>query len=650
MKLHVNSSATLRYVFLVVSSLPIGACGIEGSDGPQSGPDDRVAELSQGLTGTWRPLTNPPPANLDTCLLLTTGSAMCHEYNSNRWHRLTPDSFGSYQNGTWDTPAIAPMPNGNDPHSGCANCTYAPLYFASAVLPDGRAVVIGGEYNSLTPVWTNIGFIYDPVANTWSSQLGDVFGGGNVGDAQGMVLPNGNFVVTNILTTDMESLNPATGAFTALHPTGKLDINDEENWTPLYDGTVLTVDSRTVSSFERYTPFTNTWGGAGATPVNLADTGGGSVGNSEEVGPCLGRPDNKIMCFSGNALGQNALYDPSTNTWSHTASMDFPVATGGHFAMADGASAALPNGNILVMASPVTPTSPFSAPSHFYELDLNNNLSAVTDSPHAASFAAYQGRMLMLPTGEVLLTAFNQASIQDVMLYSNGGSPAAGSRPTITSTLPTLVANGTYSITGRLFNGYSEGTSYGDDTQSATNYPLVRITSNATGRVFYARTFNHSRRGVEATGSTSSVTTSFQVPADFDNGTASLAVVANGITSPLKAANKCVVGAPYRPAPDATVSLICSVDPLCCNTTWDAICINENRTIGGSLQCLDPVDTCAHSLCFTGGPLASGCDSVTSNCVATICAADPFCCNVAWDAECMAEISSGACGPGKNCN
>src|SRR5262249_30366382 len=220
-----------------------------------------------------------------------------------------------------------------------------------------------------------------PVANTWSSQLTEAFGGGNVGDAQGMVLPNGNYVLTNISTTNMESLNPATGVFTALNPTGKRDINDEENWTPLFDGTELTVDSRIASSFERYTPSTNAWGGAGSTPVNLADTGGGSVGNSDEVGPCLGRPDNKIMCFSGNALGQNALYDPGTNTWSHTASMDFPAGGGGHFAMADGAAAALPNGNILVMASPVTTTNPFSTPSHFYEIDLNNTLTAVTGSP-----------------------------------------------------------------------------------------------------------------------------------------------------------------------------------------------------------------------------------------------------------------------------
>jgi hypothetical protein len=32
---------------------------------------------------------------------------------------------------------------------------------------------------------------------------------------------------------------------------------------------------------------------------------------------------------------------------------------------------------------------------------------------------------------------------------------------------------------------------YGDDPQAAANYPLVRITNNRTGHVFYSRTHDH---------------------------------------------------------------------------------------------------------------------------------------------------------------
>src|SRR5438094_4864464 len=107
----------------------------------------------------WTTLTNAPPNYLSTCLQLTDGSAMCHRYNTNQWWRLIPDNLGSYADGTWS--ATAPMPDGTDTSGSCAPCVYAPLYYASAVLPDGRVVVVGGEYNSNGLFWTNIGFLYN---------------------------------------------------------------------------------------------------------------------------------------------------------------------------------------------------------------------------------------------------------------------------------------------------------------------------------------------------------------------------------------------------------------------------------------------------------------------------------------------------------
>src|SRR5262249_52973443 len=58
----------------------------------------------------WTPLARNAGFNASTCLLLTDGSVMCHEYRANRWHRLSPDAFGSYVNGTWSN--IATMPDG----------------------------------------------------------------------------------------------------------------------------------------------------------------------------------------------------------------------------------------------------------------------------------------------------------------------------------------------------------------------------------------------------------------------------------------------------------------------------------------------------------------------------------------------------------
>jgi len=581
------------------------AVGLISGCGGADAPDELTDQTNQGLVSAWTPLTNPPPAFLDGCLVLTDGSVMCHGYNSNQWHRLKPDAFGSYKNGTWDSPPIAPMPNGNDPGFGCVNCTYSPLYFASAVLPDGRVVVIGGEYIDLVSVWTNIGFIYNPTTNTWSSQLSEAFGHGRVGDTTGMVLANGTYILADISSGNVEALNPTTLTFTPLNPPGKLDSNNEENWNILYDGSILAVDAHVVSSFERYNPTSNTWGNSGSTAVNLADWGGAGTGFSAEVGPCAARPDNKLFCFSGNALGQNALYNPATNSFSHTANMDFPLVPGQtyHYAMADGVAASLPNGNILAMASPVTTSSAFNAPSHFYEVNLTTNtLSAVTDSPNAANFKAYQARMTMLPSGEVLLQAYDQGGTQDVMLYSNGGAPLDAWRPAVTSAPSTVVAGSSYAISGRQFNGFSEGANYGDDSQTSSNYPLVRITNNASGHVFYARTHNHSRMGVEPVGSTEIITTQFDAPSNLESGASTLVVVANGIASLPVAIN----GGSGNLPPVARCQDLALEPTSGCTVAVTASQINNGSSDpeGGAVTCtLSPT-----------GPFSVGSTSVTLTC------------------------------------
>ena len=420
-----------------------------------------------------------------------------------------------------------------------------------------------------TTIWlcveTNIGFMYDPVANTWSAQItvpgtwccAGGGGTGAIGDAQSTILTNGTMLVANIGNRDIASFNPATLTFSALAPTNKDDINSEEGWNQLPNGTFLTVDSRIQTSFEIYDSATNSWGTAGSTVVNLADTGAGTA-NSKEVGPAVLRPDGSLIAFSGTNSGQNAVYNTATGTWAATGvAGDFPAGPGAsHYADADGPACLLPNGNVLVMASPVYPTNPpgvFNTPSHFFEFD-GTNLTQVADSPNAASFISYQGRMLLLPSGEVLLTAYNQGgnqllrpnartnspiktpsvplvNVQDVVLYSNGGAPQDAWRPVITTAPSTVLPGNTYSISGTLFNGFSEGASYGDDAQMSTNYPLVRIRNHATGHVLYARTHNHSRMGVEAVGSGEIVTTQFDVPASVEPGESDLVVVANGIPS-----------------------------------------------------------------------------------------------------------------------
>lgn len=133
--------------------------------------------------------------------------------------------------------------------------------------------------------------------------------------------------------------------------------------------------------------------------------------------------------------------------------------------------------------------------------------------------------MLLLPTGQVMVTE----QTNDIEIYTPKGNANPAWAPTITSVPATITRGDSYVIKGTQFNGLSQGAAYGDDTQAASNYPLVRITNNATGHVFYGRTHDHSTMGVAA--GSKPVSTHFDVPANIETGDSSLIVVANGIPS-----------------------------------------------------------------------------------------------------------------------
>lgn len=68
----------------------------------------------------------------------------------------------------------------------------------------------------------------------------------------------------------------------------------------------------------------------------------------------------------------------------------------------------------------------------------------------------------------------------------------------------------------------------------------------------------------------------------------------------------------------------------CAVNTWDSDCVNMVGSECGAI-CEDGPGTCAHDVCYTGDPLALGCDP----CVAAVCAAKGACCATAWDQSCV---------------
>ncbi|TLY78042.1 MAG: hypothetical protein E6K41_15380 [Gammaproteobacteria bacterium] len=465
----------------------------------------------------WQLLNIQPPV-LDytdcgpgTPLLLTDGTVMLADKGCQDWWKLTPDQFGSYVNGRWTQ--LASLPAG-----------YSPLYHSSAVLPDGRVIIEGGEYNFLKAVWTNMGAIYDPGTNNWT-MVKPPAGWSTIGDAQSVVLANGTYMQANCCTTQSALLDPATLAW-ASTGANKFDVYDEEGWTLLPNGKVLTVDAYvpigitympTDTNSEIYDVATGSWSSAGSTVLQLWDSAHGCGGQrhaSFEVGPGVLRPDGTVFYTGANSCGagHTAIYDSDSGTW--TAGPDFP----GTLDIADGPAALEPNGIVLMMASPLI----FNTPASFLEWD-GTSLTQAPPAPNASNDSSLYGNFLVLPTGQILFTDFFFVSVYNpVGTYNLAWAPVIKSAPSVIS------SGGSYVVSGYRFNGMSQASAYGDDFQSATNYPLVRITNNRTGHVFYSRTHDHSSMAVA---STSLVSTHFEVPRTQERGVSRLEVVANGIAS-----------------------------------------------------------------------------------------------------------------------
>ncbi|HVM51495.1 MAG TPA: kelch repeat-containing protein [Candidatus Acidoferrum sp.] len=446
--------------------------------------------------GTWVPLVNQAPDDIDLLLLLSDGTVMAASGEpgaggiGNAWYRLTPDSNGSYVNGTWST--LAPM-------------SYTRLYYSSQVLRDGRVLVAGGEYGT----GTNSAEVYDPLANTWTVTPPPPAGQVRFHDSISETLPNGNVLVAPV--------TPATYGGTVIYdvssnawvpgPTLVNDFyEDEASWVKLPDASILTIDPFGTNS-ERYIPALNQWINDATTPVEIY---GGF-----EMGAAFLLADGRAFFLGGT--GNTLFYSPSGNTNMGTWQAG-PIMPDG-LVTADAPAAMMVNGHILCA---LTPTNGF--PTTFYEFDAEADSFTQVIGPAGTNFYSnsYEMRMLDLPDGTVLFVSDGP----QLYVYQPDGSPLAAGQPVI-NTLTTN-AGGSYHLTGRLFNGISEGAAYGDDAQMSTDYPIVRL-ADSSGDVYYARTYNWS--GTSIMTGTNVVSTDFTLPTNLPVGVYSLAVSANGNAS-----------------------------------------------------------------------------------------------------------------------
>lgn len=205
----------------------------------------------------------------------------------------------------------------------------------------------------------------------------------------------------------------------------------------------------------------------------------------------------------------------------------------------DASGVLLPNGNVLFMSAPSDiPVGVFGRGISVFEFNGTDLIEQPTVKNSTTS-ASYYVTALPLPTGQVLSTNIFRTRSVEVFTpadtsYNQKWAPKICSYP------KQVKPGHTYGIKGYLFNGMSQAQNYGDDYMGATNYPLVRITNEKTGHVFYCKTHDHSYMGVA--NRKKKVYTYFDVPETWagfpmETGCAIIEVVANGIPSKPKHIN-----------------------------------------------------------------------------------------------------------------
>jgi hypothetical protein len=497
--------------------------------------------------------TTQYPINISVPLLLTDGRVMVQNTTTwaglglnayQDWFTLTPSTTtngtcasGSYTCGTWSAPG------GIKSLQTILGGAYAPLGFGSAVLADGKLIIEGGEFNGGQNVWTNMGAIYDPFQNSWTA-VNPPTGWSNIGDAMSAVLPNKTFMLGHVWPPTESDSALLTESSLTWTETGlnKQEQNSEETWTllPGMNGGVLTVDAHCVGypscnpnypdNSEVYSPASGTWSSVGSTQEPLYNR------SSAEIGPAVLQNDGTVLALGtaygdGNLPAYAAVYNPSSplgQRWTLIGQL--PTIGSNYMGAGDEPAVLLPDGNVM-----------FEVNNSRW---LNNDQGSVS-TPYLLEWTGFSGGFcqltgpsngipsqsffLMLPTGQIFVTSAYAGSNGNYWIYTPGGSASVTNAPKITSVASTLSRGSTYLISGMRFNGMSQDSSYGDDFQNATNYPLVKIVNNASGDTFYARTHDHSTMAVST--ALSPVYTHFDVPSNAETGASKLYVVANGIPS-----------------------------------------------------------------------------------------------------------------------
>jgi hypothetical protein len=275
-----------------------------------------------------------------------------------------------------------------------------------------------------------------------------------------------------------------------------------------------------------------------------------------ENGPAIQLPDGRL--FAIGASGATAFYTPPSDpsqqgNWTQGPNLPADTSNSGFLVNGvtttvqtaiDAPCCILTNGKVVLICGntvyqPSTnaqgQVSPqyWSNPTNFVVYDPVANSMAFLDKPGPNNTNdTWTSNLMITPSGRMMWSSMQN------QLYIYTPDPKAGSindawRPTVTniaSEVPNVLAAGhSYTLSGNMLCGISQGSCYGDDSVTATNYPLVRVINDQLTRYFTTSIFSY--RGISNVGDSTIMTTVIQVPQDLAAGSYELYVVANGIPS-----------------------------------------------------------------------------------------------------------------------
>src|SRR5665213_3048878 len=209
------------------------------------------------LSGAWTQLAHAAPGSIDTMMLMTDGTVIAPsdgDSAGNDWVKLTPDSTGSYINGTWSVIAKS-----NDTR----------LFDSTQVMQNGNLFLAGGEYGTGAAT----GETYNPITNVWTRLPTNTFG--SFIDSESQLLPNGDVLVAPVSPSPAgftTIYNPSTNTWSQGPKIFRGNSTDEQGFVKLSDGSFITIDSNTTS--ERYIPagYPGTGGIDAVQTVNFGGT------------------------------------------------------------------------------------------------------------------------------------------------------------------------------------------------------------------------------------------------------------------------------------------------------------------------------------------------------------------------------------------